>query len=179
MRSAFEPQEPGDHYRVPIDDGASVISEVEASLVTQVPFENEILRTTPETRIEWETEASRSDALKKLAIQSMKICRLALDRLAQHSTCALHYFVANDSKLKGFANKQTGIHINLKPILQEALLGRTLSLRDMSAYFMGVMAHEYAHFLKMDDGHGPDHGKRTEINMQALLHVWPDEWLTK
>lgn len=168
LPSDFDPMAPSANIIVHDDD-----CEVEEDLLSELRFKNEIIRCTPELRTEWERVASRGDKLSQLTELAIKMCRFALADLASGSECPLEFYVSN-SNVEGYSNRK-GVHINLAHVLGSALSDKIPTLNAMSAHYAVLVAHEYAHYLKLSDRHSMHHAGRTEVNLKKLWHDWPKD----
>lgn len=74
----------------------------------------------------------------------------------------------------GFANRN-GININLVFPLVFLSSPPLPTYKELTAYYIPLLAHEHAHYVKDDDSHSPDHGSRTEQNIHMLLDHWDKE----
>lgn len=169
LPSDFDPMSPSADIIVDDDD-----CEVEKVLLSELRFKNEIIRCTPELRSEWERVASSGDKLSKLTELAINICRFALADLASKSECPLDFYVSNSNE-EGYSNRK-GVHINLAHVLGSASSDKIPTLNAMSAHYAVLVAHEYAHYLKLSDRHSMHHARRTEVNLKKLWHDWPKDF---
>ena len=157
---------PAPHIAVPNDDCTT-----RELLNTEFLFEYVLIRCTPEMRTEWERAASAGDKLRQLTKKAMDICAYALSDLTSGHPCSLHFYVS-DTNDEGYSDVN-GVHINLVHVLGTALSDQNPTMREMSAYYAVLISHEFAHYLKLSDGHSMHHARRTEVNLQKLWNNWP------
>jgi hypothetical protein len=114
----------------------------------------------------------------KCACWAIKLCVKAVQLLCG-SDKPLHLYVHKNSHTRGFADRNA-ININLGSLIDLANLPRFSTFssgelkRRLMSYFLTLIAHEHAHFVKDTDGHGPDHGRRMELNIKKLILHWPE-----
>jgi hypothetical protein len=143
------------------DNDDEAIEKLERSLTETIFFGKYKIHCTPDAYNAWMSHANlRVNALTK---RSINACYQALSTLSE--TATLSFYIALDSDMQGFASENDGIHINLRSVL----LDEQVEEAALKAYFDVLIAHEYAHYVKSEDNHGPMHGRRTESNLQKIL----------
>ena len=151
-----------------VGNSCTLIADTKARYQETVNVNQTDLLCTPASKQEWFQVFSNDECLNKFSQDAMKICRQALDILCPQKTCGLQFYVADDSTApQGFTTKDGEIYINFRTLMLYASKNRSPSFRAMVAYYASLMSHEFAHYLKFDDNHSPEHGRRTELNFES------------
>lgn len=157
-------------WKIP-DDDAAIIAKLETSLTDTISFGEHSILCTPEVKSEWNRLiVEKKEDLEALTNRAIQACAKALETLGGPNSCPLSFYISRESVL-GYAKANAGLHINLRSVLLEVSKDNQVEESALKAYFDVLMSHEYAHHVHLADGHAPEHGRRTEWNMQTLLEA--------
>ncbi len=151
-----------------LDTDGAAVRQLEKELTESIPFGTHTILATPSGYDEW--IRLTGEDLELLTTRSINACTKALSILTPVG-CRLGFYVAPDSNFLGYAGEDIGIRINLRSVLLELAMGNVVEESTLQAYFDRLIAHEYAHYVHINDDHSPDHDRRTEANMQKLLQA--------
>lgn len=151
-----------------VGDGREEIALLQNSLTETISFGDHEIACTPAAKIVWNRLLlEKKGALESLTTRSINACHNALATLKGDANCPLSFYIG-ESDILG-CTKKDGISINLRSVLLEVTNDTQVEESSLKAYAAVLISHEYAHFVKLEDGHSPEHGRRTEWNMQTLL----------